>query len=117
MDELARRTGGRHRLSGCSGRMEWPPRGVYFFMEPGEVRRESGAGPRIVRVGTHALKDGSRTKLWTRLAQHKGQRSGGGNHRGSIFRLIVGAALLTDEPEPCVTWGQGNNAARAIREG
>lgn len=117
LDELARRTGGPRRLAECSGRLDWPPRGVYFFMEPGEIRRESGEGLRIVRVGTHALKDQSRTTLWKRLSQHKGQaRSGGGNHRGSIFRLLVGAALLADDPALCVTWGQGNNAARTIRE-
>ena len=117
MDELARRTGGPCRLAACSGRMVWPQRGVYFFMEAGEVRQDSGEGPRIVRVGTHALKDGSRTTLWTRLSQHKGQQaSGGGNHRGSIFRLLVGAALLADDPALCVTWGQGSNAARTIRE-
>lgn len=116
LDDLARRTGGPHRLADCSGRLEWPQRGVYFFMEPGEMRRESGEGLRIVRVGTHALKDQSRTTLWKRLSQHKGQRSGGGNHRGSIFRLLVGAALLEGDPAICATWGQGNNAARSIRE-
>lgn len=117
MDELARRTDGPRLLAECSGRMEWPPRGVYFFMEPGEVRQGSNKGLRIVRVGTHALKDQSRTTLWKRLSQHKGQaRSGGGNHRGSIFRLLVGAALLADDPALCATWGQGNNAARTIRE-
>lgn len=117
LDELARRMGGPHRLLDCSGRMDWPTRGVYFFTEPGEVRRESGDGPRIVRVGTHALKNGSRTTLWRRLSQHKGQQTcGGGNHRGSIFRLLVGAALLADEPSPCATWGQGSNAARAVRD-
>lgn len=117
LDELARRTGGPRRLADCSGWMEWPQRGVYFFMEPGEVRRESGEGLRIVRVGTHALKDGSRSTLWKRLSQHKGQQaSGGGNHRGSIFRLLVGAALLADDPALCATWGQGSNAARDIRE-
>ena len=117
LDELARRTGGPRTLAACSGRMEWPQRGVYFFMESGEGRRESGEGLRIVRIGTHALKDGSRTTLWKRLAQHKGQaQSGGGNHRGSIFRLLVGAALLSDDPALCATWGQGSNAARAIRD-
>lgn len=117
LDDLARRTGGPRTLAACSGRMEWPQRGVYFFMEPGEVRRESGEGLRIVRIGTHGLKDGSRTTLWKRLAQHKGQaQSGGGNHRGSIFRLLVGAALLADDPALCATWGQGSNAARAIRD-
>ena len=117
LEELARRTGGPRRLAECSGRMDWPRRGVYFFMEPGESRRESGEGPRIVRVGTHALKTGSRSTLWTRLSQHKGQRSGGGNHRGSIFRLLVGAALIEDGSAPCPSWGQGSSAPRAIREG
>lgn len=79
---------------------------VHFFHEPGEVRTESGTGPRIVRVGTHALKAGSRTTLWRRLKQHKGTvRSGGGNHRGSIFRLIVGAALISRDGLGCPTWG------------
>lgn len=116
MDDLAGHSGGPRLLAECSGRMRWPPRGVYFFMEPGEVRQGSGDGPRIVRVGTHALKDGSRTTLWKRLSQHKGRHSGGGHHRGSIFRLLVGAALLSDDPALCATWGQGSNAARAIRD-
>lgn len=53
---LERRIGGRHQISDCSGRMRWPERGVYFFFEPGETRRDSGEGPRVVRIGTHALK-------------------------------------------------------------
>ena len=113
---LAARTDGPRYLAECSARTGWPERGVYFFMEPGEDRRDGGTGLRIVRVGTHALKDQSRTTLWTRLSQHKGQRSGGGNHRGSIFRLLVGAALIADDPALCATWGQGNNAARDVRE-
>lgn len=96
--------------------MGWPLRGVYFFMEPGERREQSGEGRRIVRVGTHALKVGSRSTLWNRLAQHKGQRSGGGNHRGSIFRLLVGAALQAGEDASCATWGQGSTASRDIRD-
>ena len=86
-------------------------------MEKGEVRTETGDGPRIVRVGTHALKAGSKTKLWTRLKQHKGiTRSGGGNHRGSIFRKIVGAALIQKEALECPTWGKGGTAPREIRK-
>ena len=74
-------------------------------------------GPRIVRVGTHALKAGSGTKLWTRLSQHKGQPStGGGNHRGSIFRLIVGAALAKKHRYDFPTWGRGNTAKGDIRK-
>src|SRR5712671_6187435 len=42
-------------------------------MEQGEGRSDSGSDPRIVRVGAHALKEGSGTKFWTRLSQHRGQ--------------------------------------------
>jgi hypothetical protein len=73
LGSLAERVGGARTLATCSGRLEWPRRGVYFFMEDGEVRSDSGTGPRIVRVGTHALTEGSGTKLWTRLSQHRGQ--------------------------------------------
>lgn len=82
-------------LAGCRGRMQWPARGVYFFHETGENRSDTGEGPRVVRVGTHALKEGGSTTLWGRLSAHRGQlRSGGSNQRGSIFRLIVGTALI-----------------------
>ena len=92
--EIAERTGGYRRLKACNGRMSWPRRGVYFFFEDGENRNGSGPGRRVVRVGTHALTPASRTTLWSRLSQHRGSlRSGTGNHRTSIFRLIVGAAL------------------------
>jgi hypothetical protein len=85
-------------------------------MEDGEERSDSGQGPRIVRVGTHALKAGSTTTLWKRLSQHKGQEnSGGGNHRGSIFRLIVGTALNPVEAPICATWGEGNTAGKSVR--
>ena len=104
-------------MSGCSGYMKWPARGIYFFMETGEDHAVTGNGPRIVRVGTHALKAGSKTKLWTRLKQHKGTvRSGGGNHRGSIFRLIVGAALIKKDGLNYPTWGKGDTAPPEIRK-
>ncbi len=103
-------------LSACTGRMPWPQRGVYFFLEDGEMRSDSGTGPRIVRVGTHALKDNSGTTLWTRLSQHRGRSSSsGGNHRGSIFRLIVGTALLNRDSIANPTWGQGSNAPKSVR--
>jgi hypothetical protein len=117
LDRLETSIGGQRCLAGCSGRMDWPHRGVYFFREPLEMRSETGAGPRIVRVGTHALKAGSGTKLWTRLSQHKGQPStGGGNHRGSIFRLIVGAALAARHGYDFPTWGAGNTATGDVRK-
>lgn len=110
--------GGARTLGGSSGRLKWARRGVYFFMEDGETRSDTGGGPRIVRVGTHALKPGSSTKLWTRLSQHRGQvHSGGGNHRGSIFRLIVGTALKARDGHVCDSWGVGSTASGDIRAG
>lgn len=118
LDGLEAKLGGARKLAGCSGRLSWPRRGVYFFCELGENRSDSGDGPRIVRIGTHALKEGSGTKLWGRLSQHRGQsNSGGGNHRGSIFRLLLGAALIAREGQQVPTWGEGNNASAAIRAG
>jgi hypothetical protein len=97
--------------------MDWPRRGVYFFMEDGETRTDTGEGLRIVRVGTHALSSTSKTTLWTRLSQHRGQeRSGGGNHRGSIFRLLVGSTLVATGGTTCPTWGVKNNAPRDVRK-
>lgn len=114
MNRLENKIGGRRLLADCHGRMPWPERGIYFLMENDEQRTDSGPGSRIVRVGTHALTTGSKTTLWQRLSQHKGQqKAGGGNHRGSIFRLIVGTALDKDHQYP--TWGQGQTAARDLR--
>ena len=117
LDGLVEALGGTMRLANCSGQMEWPARGVYFFHEEGENRTDSGRGPRIVRVGTHALKCASGTTLWTRLSQHRGQTNGGGNHRGSIFRLIVGSSLIRRENLAFPTWGVGNTAKADVRSG
>lgn len=118
LDRLESGLGQRSVLSECHRRMPWPNRGVYLFFEPDEFR-EASARPRIVRVGTHALTDGSRSTLWQRLAQHRGtRRVAGGNHRGSIFRLLVGAAIAVQNPAlACPSWGCGTSAGRSIREG
>lgn len=58
---LAEKTGGVRELGSANGRMMWPTRGVYLFFEPGEIRCGSGAGKRVVRVGTHALRADSRS--------------------------------------------------------
>jgi hypothetical protein len=72
----------------------------------------------VVRVGTHALKENGSTVLWARLSQHRGRvKSGSGNHRGSIFRLIVGKSLIAQRGYEFPTWGNGNSAARDIRAG
>src|SRR5215472_189910 len=116
LDRLEHIIGGARCLATCSGRMNWPKRGVYFFREPGESRKASGDGLRVVRVGTHALKASESTTLWTRLSQHRGQSgTGGGNHRGSIFRLLVGGALIKRRGYSCATWGDGSTANVDVR--
>ena len=104
------RLGGCRRLADCHGRMPWPERGVYFFFESGETR-EDGRTDRVVRVGTHAISSPSRAKFWTRLYQHRGPSgggyAGGGSHRGSVFRELMGEALLESGGFEQVrsTWG------------
>src|SRR5215469_6150090 len=94
LDKLEASLGGKRFLAQLAPSGSWPQRGIYFFFEPGEVRVGSGHGPRLVRIGTHALGVGSRSTLHQRLRQHAGKSScSGGNHRGSIFRLLVGEAL------------------------
>ena len=96
LGELARRVGGPRLLRYCTGAQDWPRLGVYFFFEDGETRANGSC--RVVRVGTHALTATRRTTLWDRLRQHrghlKGRNFGGGNHRASVFRRHVGAALI-----------------------
>lgn len=117
IEELEGRIGGKRVLSSCSGAMEWPRRGVCFFFENGEQRFDTGDGLRVVRVGTHALTSRSGTRLWQRLSQHRGTaKNDGGNHRGSIFRLLVGEALARQSRAWQVeTWGQGSSASGDIR--
>ena len=99
LGELAQQIGGPRKLKNCTGRMDWPDRGVYFFLEPGE-RREGTDQPRVTRIGTHAVSAGSKTSLWDRLKQHygTGSRSSdhphGGAHRGSVYRKRVGEAII-----------------------
>lgn len=92
-----------------------PTRGVYFFAEPGELRKSRPPTTRVVRVGTHAVSAGAKSTLRSRLKQHLGTRSGGGNHRGSIFRLHVGAALLAREDKAIPTWGVGSSKPAKLR--
>ena len=105
-------------LAECTGKSPWPRRGVYFFREPGEHRGDKPKAKRIVRVGTHAVGAGAKSTLWSRLRAHRGTLGGGGNHRGSIFRLHVGAALLERDRETLgmlPTWAQGSSASKEIR--
>lgn len=118
VDLLRESVEGGRLLKDCSGRLAWPKRGVYFLFEPGESRRSPLSGPRVVRVGTHALAAGSRTTLWKRLANHRGTRSGLGNHRGSVFRLHIGAALQHRHPNlfDIPSWSKKSSASREVRD-
>jgi hypothetical protein len=118
LDRLEQTLGGKRRLEGSSGKLNWPQRGVYFFFEPGENRTDSGRGPRVVRIGTHALNAGSQTSLWSRLSQHRGTGSnGGGNHRGSIFRLLVGTVIKKrDGLDLIETWGVKSDKGQAAAQ-
>ncbi len=105
LGRVAARQGGPRHLTETIG-TKLPQRGVYFFFEPGEMRDDSGEGPRVVRVGTHALRPGAASTLQGRLRQHSGSRAGSGNHRGSIFRLLTGDALVRcGTLEECPSWG------------
>ena len=59
----------------------WPTGGVYFFMENGEKKSESGEGLRVVRIGLSGA-------LWHRLNRHRS--------KSSSFRTDVGSALINN---------------------
>ena len=77
--KLERIVGGRRILAECSRSLGLSYGGVYFFLEDGEERSESGESLRIVRVGAS-------TSLWSRLSAHK--------NGSSVFRRLIGSALI-----------------------
>ena len=88
IDELQARQGGRRTVIDEPDN-GWPSHGVYFFFEPEELRADA-ISMRCVRVGTHGLRDDAKSTLKVRLRQHRGSLStGGGHHRGSIFRAHI----------------------------
>lgn len=93
-----------------------PDRGVYIFLDPDE-RNFAGSRGRIVRIGTHAISEGSKSLLRTRLRAHLGQLDRSGNHRASIFRLHVGRAILERDfgQKRLSTWGVGQDAPKRVR--
>jgi len=108
--------GGKRLMSECTGQQGWPKSGVYFFFEPGEIRMNA-LEPRVVRVGTHGVSCGSKATLWNRLRTHRGTSDGVGNHRSSIFRLHVGAAISARNPDVMVaSWGVGQAADARLRK-
>jgi len=121
LNRLSDCLGGPRLLADCTKRTGWPERGIYFFFESGEVRRSNGA-PRVVRVGTHALKRGAKSTLWQRLRNHRGYvggpNPGSGNHNLSVFRHHVGAAVLNSrgDRELLARWlsGSRNGSLRCV---
>ena len=106
---------GKRVVSESTGQQGWPKSGVYFFFEPGELRTGC-IEPRVVRVGTHGVSRGSKATLWNRLRTHRGTGDIGGNHRSSIFRLHVGAALAARNPGLAVaSWGLGQTSDAQTR--
>lgn len=93
-----------------------PTRGVYIFVDLNE-RNFNGTPGRIVRIGTHAVSEGAKSTLKSRLRHHLGLGDGTGNHRGSIFRLHVGRALLEKDGmrDQLQSWGDGQNAPSEVR--
>ncbi|WP_338737799.1 hypothetical protein [Haloplanus salilacus] len=126
LDTIEQRVGGTRKLKNCTGYMDWPDRGVYFFLEPGETR--STGQFRVTRVGTHAVSAGSGTTLWDRLKQHYGTGSGsadhphGGNHRGSVYRKRVGEAIIEkhslhdDYPDWDARWSAIDRDRSTVRD-
>ena len=114
---MALNAGPKRRLSQQTAASVKHTRGIYFFFEDGEFRMTSPFQRRVVRIGTHAVSQGSKATLWNRLRTHRGGADGQGNHRGSIFRLHVGESLIRrSELEPIFsTWGQGQSASADVR--
>lgn len=119
-EDLKEQVGGMQRLRNCTGYMDWPERGVYFFFAADETR-DSTDHQRLTRVGTHAVSSGSGTSLWNRLRTHRGANSGtyegGGNHRGSVFRKRIGEAMIERHGlhEEYPHWGKESSAGRNRR--
>ena len=115
--DLERKINGARTLGRCTGSMNWPRRGVHFFREVDRERSQTGDGPRVERIGTHAIRTGSRRTLWGRLRQHRGTvRRPGGNHRTSIFRGHVGASLIERDGLNCPTWRWRGLQPRSVRD-
>ncbi len=107
---------GGMKLKDASGNKGWPEKGVYYFFENEEFRKTEPFESRVVRVGTHAVTEGSSSSLWNRLRTHRGANDLGGNHRGSIFRLHVGKSLIKKENLDYPSWGVGQTATKEIKE-
>ena len=102
---LERKNGGKVLLDKCTDFNGFPQKGVYFIFEKGQQRTLSGAGQRVVHVGSHALMPYSKSTLYNRLRAIRGSDHDlGGKHRRSIFRRHVGRAIINKYKISCSTW-------------
>jgi hypothetical protein len=103
-------------LGNANGQIPIAARGVCFLREGGELRACSSVAPRVVHVGTHAVVAGARSTLWSRLLAHRGTRAGGGNHRSSKIRRLVGEALLERDGDQVLSWAVGAAMPDQVRQ-
>ena len=115
IDKLYHGLNSGFKLKETNGSYSWPDKGVYLFFENGEFRKTSPFIQRVVRVGTHAVSEGSKSSLWNRLRTHRGGLNLQGNHRGSIFRLHVGKSLISKYNLNYPTWGIGQTANKKVK--
>jgi hypothetical protein len=117
LTKLEKGVGGKRVLKECTGGLAWPEMGVYFFFGRDEYRSSDVSQERVVRVGTHTVSRGSKSTLWNRLRTHRGALDGSGNHRGSIFRLHVGAAIINHSEGKIESpkWGAGEMAGPEVK--
>lgn len=113
---VANKTSGIRLLSECTGKMDWPKKGLYYILDFSEYSIAQNSSPKIIRVGTHAVSQGSKSTLWNRLKTHKGLNNGGGSHRSSVFRLHIGNAIIAKNGLNIPTWAVGQNATKEIRD-
>lgn len=112
LSELNQQIDGPYYLEECTGDMDFPERGVYFFFSQDcDLRHGAPATWSLTRIGTIGVSEGSSATLWGRLRQHRGntggEYAGGGNARGSVMRKHVGRALIErdDLHEEYPNWG------------
>ena len=129
ISELQDKTDGPYYLSDCTGHQNWPERGIYIFLtKDSQPETYPQTEMSVARVGTVGVATGSSNSLWNRLRQHRGNtrghHEGGGNHRGSIFRLHVGRSIIEKENlhDKYPFWGQKHSQwpddveTKAVRE-
>jgi hypothetical protein len=118
LSELGDGLGGMQSFKDFKPGPLFPKKGVYYFFQDNETRYDSKSELRVVRVGTHAVSNNSKSTLWQRLRTHRGAADGNGSYRSSIMRLYVGASLIERSHGmiSVPTWSLGQSADSTTRE-